>query len=119
MTQALSLYLDALRFAAAFTVFMSHYAAGRYSGGLFWQVTPYGRIAVIVFFVLSGFVIAWVTETRERTLEEYALSRVARLYSVIVPAFVVTWALDNLGMAIDPRFYGAEVGRAPIHGFFG
>lgn len=65
MTSALSLYLDALRFGAAFIVFVSHYAAGRYSGGLFWQVMDYGRIAVLVFFVLSGFVIAWVTEARE------------------------------------------------------
>ena len=67
MTNALSLYLDALRFGAAFIVFLSHF--GRVSGGLFWQMQPYGRTAVLVFFVLSGFVIAWVTETKERTLE--------------------------------------------------
>jgi hypothetical protein len=53
MTQALSFYLDALRFPAALTVFVSHYAGGRFSGGHFWQVMPYGRIAVIV--VLSTF----------------------------------------------------------------
>jgi len=35
MTEALSLCLDALRFAAALTVFGSHYAGGRFSGGLF------------------------------------------------------------------------------------
>ena len=108
MTSALSFYLDALRFGAAFTVFVSHYAKQRYSGGLFWQTKPYGATAVLVFFVLSGFVIAWVTETRERTLEEYALSRIARLYSVIVPAFIITALLDHLGMAIDPRLYASE-----------
>ena len=32
MTPALSRYLDVLRFAAAFTVFLSHYAAGLHSG---------------------------------------------------------------------------------------
>ena len=102
MTPALSLYLDVLRFAAAFTVFLSHYAAGRHSGGLFWQVVPYGRVAVLVFFVLSGFVIAWVSETRERTLEEYCLSRLARLYSVILPAFIATAALDGLAAVLNP-----------------
>jgi peptidoglycan/LPS O-acetylase OafA/YrhL len=107
MTNALSLYLDALRFGAAFTVFMSHF--GRASGRMFWQMQPYGRTAVLVFFVLSGFVIAWVTETRERTPEEYALSRVARLYSVIVPAFILTAVLDHIAMAIDPSLYGPEV----------
>jgi peptidoglycan/LPS O-acetylase OafA/YrhL len=108
MTNALSVYLDALRFGAAFVVFVSHYVAERYTGGLFWQAMPYGRTAVLVFFVLSGFVIAWVTETRERTLEDYTLSRLARLYSVIVPVFVVTAILDGLGMAIDPANYGPE-----------
>jgi peptidoglycan/LPS O-acetylase OafA/YrhL len=116
MTNALSLYLDALRFGAAFTVFVSHYANERYSGGLFWQSMPYGHTAVLVFFVLSGFVIAWVTETRERTAEEYALSRVARLYSVILPAFIVTALLDQIAMAIDPRLYGPEVLPQMSHG---
>ena len=68
-----------------------------------------------MFFVLSGFVIAWVSETRERTLEEYGLSRVARLYSVIIPAFVLTAALDSIGKAIDPRLYGPEWGHSMAH----
>ena len=120
MTKTLSLYLDGLRFGAAFTVFLSHYAAGRISGGLFWQVSAYGRIAVLVFFVLSGFIIAWVIETRERSLEDYALSRAARLYSVIIPAFVITAALDYFGRAIDPKLYGliwSRSGEHPILGF--
>src|SRR5262249_42471139 len=81
MTTALSLYLDALRFSAALFVFIGHYSAQRHSGGLFWQAFSHGRTAVLVFLVLSGFVIAWITETKEQTLEEYALSRAARLYS--------------------------------------
>jgi peptidoglycan/LPS O-acetylase OafA/YrhL len=104
MTNSLSLYLDALRFGAAFTVFLSH--CGRVTGGMFWRAQPYGLTAVFVFFVLSGFVIAWVTETREGTLEEYALSRVARLYSVVLPALIITAVLDHIAMAIDPSLYG-------------
>lgn len=119
MTNALSLYLDALRFLAAFTVFVSHYAVGRISGGLFWQMEGYGRTAVLVFFTLSGFVIAWVTETRERSLEDYALSRIARLYSVIIPAFIITAVLDRLGAAVDPRLYGPEWGHSTSHPLLG
>lgn len=119
MTNALSLYLDALRFGAAFTVFLSHYATLRISGGLFWYFADYGRTAVLVFFVLSGFVIAWVTETREVSLDEYSVSRIARLYSVIIPAFALTALLDWLGKAIDPRLYGAEWGHGTAHPVLG
>jgi peptidoglycan/LPS O-acetylase OafA/YrhL len=115
MTNALSLYLDVLRFGAAFTVFVSHYGVERISGALFWYLAEYGRTAVLVFFVLSGFVIAWVTETRERSLEDYALSRVARLYTVILPAFIITAAIDYSANAIDPRLYGPGWGHSTEH----
>jgi peptidoglycan/LPS O-acetylase OafA/YrhL len=115
VTAPLSFYLDALRFGAALTVFLSHYGAGRISGGLLWQLAGYGRTAVLVFFVLSGFVIAAVTETREPNLEDYALSRAARLYSVILPAFLLTAALDGLGKAIDPTLYGPAWGHSMAH----
>jgi peptidoglycan/LPS O-acetylase OafA/YrhL len=108
MTNALSLYLDALRFGAAFTVFLSHFAVGRISGGLFWQVGVFGRSAVLFFFVLSGFVIAWATETKERDLQDYALSRIARLYSVIIPAFIVTGLLDHFAGANAAKSSGVE-----------
>jgi peptidoglycan/LPS O-acetylase OafA/YrhL len=115
MTNALSLYLDVLRFGAAFTVFLSHYSAERISGGLFWHVADYGRAAVLLFFVLSGFVIAWVSETRERNLEDFALSRVARLYSVVVPALIATAVLDHFGKGIEPTLYGPQLGHGTTH----
>jgi Acyltransferase family len=119
MTSALSLYLDGLRFGAAFMVFLSHYAVGRISGALFWQAATYGRTAVLLFFVLSGFVIAWVTETRERTPGDYGLSRVARLYSVIIPAFLLTAVLNCVGSEIDPSLYGPEWGHGTNHPIIG
>ena len=39
-----------------------------------------GNDAVMVFFVLSGFVIAYVADKKEKTLRDRALSRLARLY---------------------------------------
>ena len=120
MTNGLSLFLDALRFGAAFAVLLSH--TGRVSGGMFWRMQPYGH-TVVVFLVLSGFVIAWVTETRERTVEEYSLSRMARLYSVILPAVIITAVLDHVAMAIDPSLYPPEpvtrMDQRPLDVFFG
>src|SRR6476620_9356388 len=119
MTNPLSLYRDGPRFEAAFAVFLSHYAVGRISGGFFWPAADYGRTSVLVCFVLSGFVIAWVTETSERSLDDYCLARAARLCSVMIPAFIVTPALDYLGDAVDPRLYGPEWGHSTTHPVLG
>jgi peptidoglycan/LPS O-acetylase OafA/YrhL len=105
LTPALSLYLDILRFTAAFLVFIAHYAPGYRSSGLFWQISGYGRASVLAFFVLSGFVIAWVSQGKEANLQEYALSRISRLYSVIVPAFIMTAILDPIGTSFGPALY--------------
>lgn len=72
----------------------------------------YGWSAVLVFFVRSGFIIAWITETKERTLEEYALSRLARLYSVILPAFLITAVLDHHSRPTEDRYAGDVLGYA-------
>jgi peptidoglycan/LPS O-acetylase OafA/YrhL len=100
MKQGTSLYLDLVRFFAALAVFLEHIREHTLPNfGRFWQEHPfwnshlgsYSQVAVIVFFVLSGYVIAHVLATRESTPLEYTASRVARLYSVVLPAlFLVT-----------------------------
>src|SRR5262249_41218096 len=61
---------------------------------LYTHINPYSQTAVIVFFVLSGFVIAHVLATRERSPLEYVSSRFGRLYSVVVPALILTAAAN-------------------------
>ena len=101
---AFSLYLDLLRFTAAVAVFLDHLTPTpsqpsiRATGGLA-RVGNYGELAVAIFFVLSGYVISYVTSTRETTVQSYAVSRISRLYSVVVPALVLTFAFDTLGHA--------------------
>ncbi|BAJ81208.1 putative acyltransferase [Acidiphilium multivorum AIU301] len=112
MNKSTSIYLDLIRFVAAFIVFASHAAGARLTGGLFWQIGPYGAEAVDVFFVLSGFVIAYVCDTREHDLTEYAISRCARIYSVVAPALILTFVLDALGRAAKPSLYTADWGYA-------
>jgi peptidoglycan/LPS O-acetylase OafA/YrhL len=65
----------------------------------------YGNTAVIIFFVLSGYVIAYVTSTPERSVAAYAISRVSRLYSVVLPALLLTFACDLLGQHLNAQFY--------------
>ncbi|MDQ3565103.1 MAG: acyltransferase [Pseudomonadota bacterium] len=105
MTAALSLYLDLVRFVAAIVVLLSHFAYTRISGGEYLILRRFGADAVIVFFVLSGYVIAYVSAERERTLGEYAINRCARLYSVAFPALIATVIFDQMGRVLDPALY--------------
>jgi peptidoglycan/LPS O-acetylase OafA/YrhL len=86
VSPALSLYLDLTRASAALVVLLSHCWLVLFPNlPLHWPGPP----AVIVFFVLSGFVIAYVTDGRDRTLAQYALNRLSRLWSVSLPALVL------------------------------
>jgi peptidoglycan/LPS O-acetylase OafA/YrhL len=110
MHRATSTYLDLLRFAAAATVFAVHAYPSRLTGGVpgLWRLGNLGNDAVMVFFVLSGFVIAHVVHERERTPKVYAISRLARLYSVVVPAIALTIVADVVGTRLAPALYGAN-----------
>jgi len=104
MNRETSVYLDLIRFLAAVFVFLNHAGWQQISGGLLWQIS-YGREAVDVFFVLSGFVIGHVVEVRERSAFDYAVARAARLYSVALPAVALTFVLDRIGQALRPDLY--------------
>jgi peptidoglycan/LPS O-acetylase OafA/YrhL len=100
-----SIFLDAVRFMAALFVFADHLGSQRLTGGFLWQLEPAGGEAVIIFFVLSGFVIGYVTDKRERDLRTYAVNRMARIYSVTLPALAITFALDSFGLLQNAQLY--------------
>jgi len=107
LNKSVSLYLDVVRLSAALLVLISHFAYTRLSGGdyAYIRTLNVGSDAVILFFVLSGYVIAYVSTSRERTVGRYALNRLSRLYSVVVPALLLTVVLDHIGQALDPALY--------------
>jgi peptidoglycan/LPS O-acetylase OafA/YrhL len=112
MRTGTSLYLDLVRFAAALVVFLSHYATHHFTGGMLYQLQPFGAEAVDVFFVLSGFVIGHVAASREGVPRSYIVNRMARVYSVAIPALLLTLVLDTVGSALNPGMYPAD---APPH----
>jgi peptidoglycan/LPS O-acetylase OafA/YrhL len=104
MNRSFSLYLDLVRFIAACLVYLYH-SNQRW---LVQEVLPashFGHSAVVVFFVLSGYVIAYVTATKEKDWASYAASRLSRVYSVAVPAVALTLLLDMMGRSLEVAHY--------------
>lgn len=91
-------------------VLIGHLSGARFTGGLFWQLGPFMDDAVVIFFVLSGFVIAHVVSSKEAGLENYLIARAARIYSVVVPALLITLVLDMIGKGIFPALYNQTWG---------
>lgn len=112
MNPSVSLYLDVLRIAAALTVFLSHIGHGHLVGGVLWRFTYWGHEAVIVFFVLSGYVIAYCADQREKDLASYLSARLSRLYSIILPVIVITLALDFIGGQVNPAVYEKSIDKS-------
>lgn len=86
-------------------MFLSHFGLQAVSHSIFYVFDDFSHSAVMAFFVLSGYVIAYVTERRERDGLSYAISRFCRIYSVVVPAIVLTVVLDLAGRALNPELY--------------
>lgn len=104
MSRCFSLYLDLLRLLAALVVVVAH-AVYHCTDWARWWPNSLGHNAVVVFFLLSGYVIAYVADHKENSARAFWLSRFARIYSVAVPALVLTVLADQIGLAIRPGFY--------------
>ena len=104
MNRAFSIYLDLVRFSAAFLVYLWH-SSQHYLTVTRLPCSSYGHSSVIVFFVLSGFVIAYVSDTKETTLPNFAASRVSRVFSVTIPTILITLILDAIGRIYYPEIY--------------
>jgi peptidoglycan/LPS O-acetylase OafA/YrhL len=88
LSKAFSVYLDLLRFLAALSVILHHTFAQ------FASLEFPGHEAVVVFFVLSGYVITLTASRPGMTLSTYLQHRVAR----IVP---VAWVALLLGLILS------------------
>jgi peptidoglycan/LPS O-acetylase OafA/YrhL len=102
VSKELSGYLDSCRFFAAIAVILSHISQKIISGGFLWQLKSYGADAVVIFFVISGFVISYVVSEREKDVKNYAISRLTRIYSVVIPSIVLILIFDAVSLRLDP-----------------
>jgi len=98
LSQSSSLLLDILRFSAALVVLKCHV-----SGEQRWAVPAHA--AVCVFFVLSGFIIRFITVTRINSPLDYSIDRISRIYSVALPAIIFTILCVLIGSSIHPSVF--------------
>ena len=128
-----SIWLNAIRGVAAQIVVISHAfqifysgepAAVRWSvGKIYWviiTIAPLAQQAVVAFFVISGWLVGGKLLNdmigQRFDLRKYIIDRITRLWIVLIPALVITMALDqgaiHLGagtsiIASRPSFYPA------------
>jgi len=100
-----SIYLDFLRFFAAIAVFNTHINLNNICP-LIPTKWVCGQDAVIIFFILSGYVITYVANEKETNIKDYFISRFSRLYSVLLPALILAFLAFSIGYFINPQFYG-------------
>lgn len=80
-------------------------------------VPVWGREAVMLFFVLSGFVIAYTCEQKSATLSEYCVARCARIYSAALPLLLAAFAGAAIAIYVRgvPVAGDYEVARAFVY----
>lgn len=79
---------------------------------LFYFLTGLGGQSVIIFFVLSGFFVGGSVIKRGQRFNylDYLLTRLVRLWVVLVPALVFTLLLDQISMWMAPNvFTGVDI----------
>ena len=112
LTESSSLLLDIIRLSAALLVVVAHLSRPEFSVVSTHNLQFLGDFAVPVFFVLSGFVIRFVTVSRERTLRIYLMDRASRIYSVALPALLLSLVTTAIIFRVDPPYYSEFI--APV-----
>lgn len=94
MELTLSIYLELIRFGGALMVFFGHIMG--LSPSIYKVLGPWHieHDGVVFFFVLSGYVISYVAMSKENDLYTYAINRIARIYSVALPALLLAVLIE-------------------------
>lgn len=120
--------LDFVRGMAALLVVAGHLRAlifENWSGGgilemMFYSATALGHQAVLVFFVLSGYLVGGsaiaAVQSNSWDFRRYFLRRYIRLSVVLIPALILTYTFDRFGLVAGfaPDLYSGNAGGALI-----
>src|SRR6187402_917304 len=103
LTKATSVIFDSLRLAAALTVayyhcFLLWFPEMNHFHKIFSELAHF---SVIIFFVLSGYLIGYTTTNNNRGLKKYLVARFSRLYSVLIPVLIIMFGIEQLIIFVD------------------
>ncbi len=112
-------FLNFVRWAAALLVVLGHsdMYLQKFGGDLaqwdsFGYFGAHSHAAVMVFFVLSGYVVAYATgkksEDKSYNFREYFLDRWSRIYSVLLIAIAFTLLIDFIGQGLSPIYFNRD-----------
>ncbi|MCF8255194.1 MAG: acyltransferase [Bacteroidia bacterium] len=107
--------LDALRGFAAIYVAIGHWThTNDYTPEIIKEIFRYGQQAVILFFLLSGFVIYIATmSARRQTFKEYFTKRFRRIYPIMILAFILSFVVAFADGMFAQRFnWGSFIGTS-------
>lgn len=98
-----SLFLDVLRLFAALLVVHAHMV----TSNIVHVENPleFGREAVVIFFVMSGYVIAYTSKMKHEGWRDYLAARVARITSIAYPSLALGFTVAALGLYFSPETY--------------
>ncbi len=106
MNKIVSFYLDLLRILSAFYVFIFHVGSGEIDTKLIFSTHHFSKILglnyysahyfVIVFFVLSGYLITMSASRPNISVKTFITARLGRLYSVLIPALFLSFLVAKI-----------------------
>jgi peptidoglycan/LPS O-acetylase OafA/YrhL len=81
---------------------------------LFYFLTGLGHQAVVVFFVLSGYLVGGAVMSAKRRFEwrSYAQARLSRLWTVLLPSLALTFMVDQLVWRLAPSLFLGDAARS-------
>jgi peptidoglycan/LPS O-acetylase OafA/YrhL len=106
--------LTSLRFAAALYVFLFHFNLSlpiAATTGVVGRILAHGAIGMSLFFILSGFVLAFRFKDGVKNIQSYAFMRFSRIYPVYLLAALLAVPMLMTSLAKWPADTSIELGR--------
>ncbi|MGB1307441.1 MAG: acyltransferase family protein [Oceanihabitans sp.] len=103
-----SVYLDIIRAVSSQLVVVGHAISFL---AIFPLIQPpkfpyIQNIAVLVFFILSGFLISYSIFRKDNySFKEYFIDRFSRIYAGLIPSILVVFIIDYVNIKLNPEGY--------------